>query len=125
MKPSDEETLERIAEAIRRQSALPSRPGRLRFIAARAAARRAEVLEERRQLRLALGLGISAIAASMLTIPRGVALLISLGSRLSVPLPSILVMAAVTGCLACAAFVFGFLPLWRRFHAVPGAKENR
>ncbi|MCI0656422.1 MAG: hypothetical protein L0170_05055, partial [Acidobacteria bacterium] len=98
MTQHEAETLERIAEAIRRQSELPSRPGRLGLIAARAAARRLEVLEERRQLRFALALGIGAIAASMLTIPRGVALLISLGSRLSLPLPSLVVMAAATGC---------------------------
>ena len=121
----DEEIQDLVAGAIRRQTALPSRPDGLGRIAARAAARRSEVLEERRQLRLALALAIGGIAASMLTIPRGIAWLLSLGARLSLPLPSLLVMAAVTGCLACAAFVFGFLPLWRRLHAVAGAKENR
>jgi hypothetical protein len=121
----DEQALERIAEAIRRQSELPSRPGRLGLIATRAAARRLEVLEERRQLRLTLALAFGGIAASTLTIPRGIALLLSLGSRLSLPLPSLVVMAAATGCLASAAFIFGFLPLWRRLQEAAGAKEKR
>src|SRR6185436_3466062 len=75
MMKRDAETQGLIAEAIRRQAALPSRPDGLGRIAARAAARRSEVLEERRQLRLALALAIGGIAASMLTIPRGIALL--------------------------------------------------